>query len=134
MVQSGTSISPRSSRSRRANTVGATVVHVVDVEKLVLVLLLVLIISINYDVVEISCVLQLARSGVWSIRGNSNECGGGDASRRTSSRRLFHRNFLCSGLMKELGTKGTGLDLMVFELFDNFLQTRVLLAEFYSQS
>ena len=59
-VQSGTSMSPRSSRSRRAKTVGAIVVHVVDVEKLVLVLPLVFIIDLNYEVVEISCVLFLA--------------------------------------------------------------------------
>ncbi len=54
-------MSPRSSRSRRAKTVGAIVVHVVDVEKLVLVLPLVFIIDLNYEVVEISCVLFLAR-------------------------------------------------------------------------
>lgn len=134
VVQPGTSISPRSSRSRRAITVGSAVLHVDDVEKLVLVLLLVLIVSINYDVVKESCVLQLARSRVWRIRGYSSECGGGRASGRTGSRRLFHCNFLRSGLMKDLGAKAAGHDLMVFELFDNFLQTGVLLAEFYGQS
>jgi len=68
------------------------------------------------------------------VRGNSNECGGGSTSRRTSSRRLFHRNFLRSGLLKDLRAKGTGWDIMLFELFDNFLQRGVLVAEFYGQS